>query len=159
MSLPIGTRVGPYEVTAPIGAGGMGEVFRARDPRLDRDVALKILPAGFSLDPERLARFEREAKTLAALNHPNIAAIHGLEDARLDDGTVSRALMAVSLSPGPSGSARAAVPTRLFQIDPRLFRSFDVAADGQRFLVNIANPDAVVRTDEVVVDWTRRLRR
>ena len=93
MSLPIGTRIGPYEVTASLGAGGMGEVFRARDTRLDRDVALKILPAGFSSDPERLVRFEREAKTLAALNHPNIAAIHGIEDARRDDGTVSRALI------------------------------------------------------------------
>ena len=93
MSLPIGTRIGPYEVTASLGAGGMGEVFRARDTRLDRDVALKILPAGFASDPERLVRFEREAKTLAALNHPNIAAIHGIEDTRRDDGTVSRALI------------------------------------------------------------------
>ena len=93
MSLPIGTRIGPYVVTAPLGAGGMGEVFRARDTRLDRDVALKILPAGFASDPERLVRFEREAKTLAALNHPNIAAIHGIEDTRRDDGTVSRALI------------------------------------------------------------------
>ena len=94
MTLPIGTKIGPYEVTASLGAGGMGEVFRARDTRLDRDVALKILPAEFSSDPERLARFEREAKTLAALNHSNIAAIHGIEDARRDDGThVSRALI------------------------------------------------------------------
>ena len=93
MSLPIGTRIGPYVVTAPLGAGGMGEVFRARDTRLDRDVALKILPAEFASDPERLMRFEREAKTLAALNHPNIAAIHGIEDTRRDDGTVSRALI------------------------------------------------------------------
>lgn len=93
MSLPIGMRIGPYEVTAPLGAGGMGEVFRARDTRLDRDVALKLLPAGFASDPERLVRFEREAKTLAALNHPNIAAIHGIEDTRRDDGTASRALI------------------------------------------------------------------
>ncbi len=93
MSLPIGTRIGPYEVTASLGAGGMGEVFRAHDTRLDRDVALKILPAGFSSDPERLMRIERETKTLAALNHPNIATIHGIEDARRDDGTVSRALI------------------------------------------------------------------
>jgi len=93
MSLPIGTRIGPYVVTAPLGAGGMGEVFRARDTRLDRDVALNILPAGFASDLERLVRFEREAKTLAALNHPNIAAIHGIEDTRQGDGTVSRALI------------------------------------------------------------------
>jgi serine/threonine protein kinase len=74
MALPAGTRVGPYEILAPIGAGGMGEVYRARDARLDRDVAIKILPEAFARDAERLARFEREAKTLASLNHPNIAA-------------------------------------------------------------------------------------
>jgi serine/threonine protein kinase len=80
MALAPGARRGPYEVTAKIGAGGMGEVYRARDTKLDRDVALKILPAAFASDPERLARFEREAKTLAALNHPHIAHIHGLEE-------------------------------------------------------------------------------
>src|SRR5260370_15916371 len=77
----IGSRVGPYEIVAPIGAGGMGEVFRARDSKLNRDVALKILPEAFASDPDRLARFTREAQTLAALNHPHIAHIHGLEDA------------------------------------------------------------------------------
>jgi serine/threonine protein kinase len=66
-----GTRLGSYDVKALIGQGGMGEVYRARDTRLDRDVAIKILPAGFATDPERLARFEREAKTLAALNRPD----------------------------------------------------------------------------------------
>jgi len=79
MTLTTGTRLGPYEITALLGAGGMGEVYRARDPRLGRDVAIKALPAGFAQDPERLARFEREAKLLASLNHPNIAAIHGVE--------------------------------------------------------------------------------
>ena len=81
MSLTPGTRIGSYEIAAQIGAGGMGEVYRARDTRLDRAVAIKILPESFAHDPERLARFEREAKTLAALNHPNIAIIHGFEDA------------------------------------------------------------------------------
>src|SRR5688500_9359785 len=80
MALAPGSRRGPYEITAKIGAGGMGEVYRARDTKLDRDVALKILPEAFASDPERLARFEREAKTLAALNHPHIAHIHGLEE-------------------------------------------------------------------------------
>ena len=80
MALAPGSRRGPYEITAKIGAGGMGEVYRARDTQLDRDVALKILPEAFARDPERLARFEREAKTLAALNHPHIAHIHGLEE-------------------------------------------------------------------------------
>jgi serine/threonine-protein kinase len=81
MSLNAGTRVGPYEIVAQLGAGGMGEVYQARDARLGRDVALKILPDAFAADADRLMRFEREAKTLAALNHPNIAQIHGLEDA------------------------------------------------------------------------------
>jgi serine/threonine protein kinase/Tol biopolymer transport system component len=80
MPLSAGERLGPYEILAPIGAGGMGEVYRARDTRLDRDVAIKVLPAPVAQHPERLARFEREAKVLAALNHPNIATIHGLED-------------------------------------------------------------------------------
>jgi Tol biopolymer transport system component len=81
MSLSTGTRIGPYEIVAPLGAGGMGEVFRARDPRLERDVAIKALPAAFAGDAERLARFEREAKLLASLSHANIAGIHGLEEA------------------------------------------------------------------------------
>ncbi len=79
--VPAGTRVGAYEVTALLGAGGMGEVYRARDTQLDRDVAVKILPAAVAGDAERLARLRREARMLAALNHPNIAAVHGLEDA------------------------------------------------------------------------------
>src|SRR4051812_8050557 len=74
-----GTRLGVYEILAPLGAGGMGEVYRARDAKLHRDVALKILPESFVLDPERVARFEREAQLLAALNHPHIASIYGLE--------------------------------------------------------------------------------
>lgn len=78
--LELGTKLGPYEVTAPIGAGGMGEVYRARDIKLNRDVALKVLPDAFVTDPERLARFQREAEVLASLNHPNIAHIYGLED-------------------------------------------------------------------------------
>ena len=79
MALANGTRVGIYEVTAKIGEGGMGEVYQARDTTLDRDVALKVLPETFTTDPDRLARFQREAKVLASLNHPNIGAIHGLE--------------------------------------------------------------------------------
>src|SRR5271168_4488972 len=80
MALAAGTRLGPYEILAHIGAGGMGEVYRARDTKLDRDVAIKVLPAALAQDPERLARFEREAKVLASLNHPNIATIHGVEE-------------------------------------------------------------------------------
>jgi serine/threonine-protein kinase len=79
-TIAIGTRLGAYEVTGAIGAGGMGEVYRARDSKLNRDVALKILPESFAADPERIFRFRREAQLLASLNHPNIAAIYGLEE-------------------------------------------------------------------------------
>ncbi len=81
LTLASGTRLGPYEILAPLGAGGMGEVYRAKDSRLHRDVAIKILPESVARDPERLARFQREAQVLAALNHPHIAAIYGLEEA------------------------------------------------------------------------------
>jgi hypothetical protein len=80
MAVGVGTRIGSYEIVGALGAGGMGEVYRARDTRLDRDVAIKLLPELFATDSDRLARFEREAKTLAALNHPNIASIYGIEE-------------------------------------------------------------------------------
>ena len=79
MALHIGSRLGHYDVTALIGEGGMGQVYRATDTQLGRDVALKILPDAFAADPDRLARFQREAHVLASLNHPNIAQIHGIE--------------------------------------------------------------------------------
>ena len=82
MGLSPGTQLGPYAVTSPIGKGGMGEVWKARDTRLGRDVALKVLPDAFARDGDRLARFEREARLLASLNHANIAAIHGIEEFR-----------------------------------------------------------------------------
>jgi serine/threonine protein kinase len=75
MALAAGTRLGPYEILAPVGAGGMGEVYRARDTRLNRDVAIKVLPTSFTGDPDRRARFEREAQAVAALSHPNVIAI------------------------------------------------------------------------------------
>jgi serine/threonine protein kinase len=80
VALTPGTRLGPYEILSALGAGGMGEVYRARDTKLGRDVALKVLPERFASDPDRMTRFTREAQTLAALNHPNIAHIHGLEE-------------------------------------------------------------------------------
>jgi serine/threonine protein kinase/Tol biopolymer transport system component len=83
MALIVGTRLGPYEILAPIGAGGMGEVYRARDTKLKREVALKVLPDSFAADPERIARFQREAEVLASLNHPHIAQIYGVEDRAL----------------------------------------------------------------------------
>ena len=102
MPLTNGTRIGSYEVTGSLGAGGMGEVYQARDTKLDRDVALKVLPEGFTSDPDRLARFEREAKVLASLNHTNIGHIYGLEEA---EGT--RALV-LELVEGPTLADRIA---------------------------------------------------
>src|SRR5512145_2111022 len=80
MSLTIGSRLGPYQITAKLGEGGMGEVYRATDTKLRRDVAVKVLPGTFTEDPERLARFEREAQLLAQLHHPNVASIFGVEE-------------------------------------------------------------------------------
>src|SRR5262245_24884072 len=83
MRLTPGAHLGPYDIVGPLGEGGMGQVYRARDSRLKRDVALKILPDQFAHDPDRLARFRREAEALAALNHPNIAAIYGFEEGQV----------------------------------------------------------------------------
>jgi Tol biopolymer transport system component len=125
MTLASGTRVGPYEILSALGAGGMGEVYRARDPRLGREVAIKVLPEAFTSDPERLARFEREARALAALNHPHIAAIHGLEDS----GGVPALVM--ELVPGPTLAERIA--------DARHVRKAGLPiADAVRIAVQIA---------------------
>lgn len=93
MSLASGTRLGPYDIVSPIGAGGMGEVYRAKDARLGRDVAIKVLPESLANDADRRARFEREAKSLAALNHPNVAQIYGLEEGPAEAGHHVRALV------------------------------------------------------------------
>ena len=103
MSLDIGSRLGHYDVTALIGEGGMGQVYQATDTKLNRQVALKILPEAFAADPDRLARFQREAQVLASLNHPNIAAIHGLED-----GEGTKALV-LELVEGPTLADRIAL--------------------------------------------------
>ena len=102
MSLNPGSRLGVYEVGAKIGEGGMGEVYRARDTKLNRDVALKVLPDLFASDPDRLARFQREAQLLASLNHPNIGAIYGLEES---DGIQA---LALELIEGPTLADRIA---------------------------------------------------
>src|SRR5688572_33465833 len=83
MPLPAGTRLGSYEIGAPLGAGGMGEVYRASDTKLNREVAIKVLPDVFAQEPDRMARFAREAQVLASLNHPNIASIYGVEEQAL----------------------------------------------------------------------------
>src|SRR5437762_10000799 len=106
MVLKSGAHLGPYEIVAPLGAGGMGEVYRARDGRLGREVAIKVLPAAVANDAERMARFQREAQMLASLNHPNIASIYGLEDS----GGV-RALV-MELVEGPTLAERIATRAR-----------------------------------------------
>jgi len=131
LALIPGTRLGPYEVLAAIGAGGMGEVYRARDTRLGREVAVKILPPSFAVDPERLARFEREARVLASLNHPNIGAIYGVEDL---DGV--RALV-LELVEGETLAAR---------LKPRAPAERSAVADGARGFsraVGLAVPEAL----------------
>ena len=135
MSLSPGVRLGPYEILDPIGAGGMGEVYRARDTKLNRDVAIKILLPAVANDPDRLARFSREAQVLASLNHPNIAAIYGLEEGPAEAGLHVRALV-MELVEGPTlderlrksevsslkseGSAR--LPTSDFELQTSNFR-------------------------------------
>src|SRR3954470_6661268 len=94
--LDSGFRIGPYELLSPLGAGGMGEVYCAKDLKLGREVAIKILPELFAADPDRLARFQREAQILASLNHPNIAAIYGLEES---NGTTA---LVLELVEGPT---------------------------------------------------------
>src|SRR6187549_780923 len=110
MSLGPGVHLGPYEVIAAIGAGGMGEVYRARDTKLNRDVALKILPAAFASDPDRLARFHREAQVLASLNHPHIGAIYGFEESEEMGAGFSRPVQALVLEfvDGPTLAERIA---------------------------------------------------
>ena len=102
MSLSVGSRLGHYDVTALIGEGSMGQVYQATDTKLNRQVALKILPEAFAGDPDRLARFQREAEVLASLNHPNIAQIHGIEE-----GDDTRALV-LELVEGPTLADRIA---------------------------------------------------
>src|SRR5580700_3328402 len=101
MALSPGDKLGPYEIVVPIGAGGMGEVYRAKDLKLNREVAIKVLPQALAQDPARLARFEREAKVLAALNHPNIAQIYGLEDRALVMELVPGETLGSLIKPSP----------------------------------------------------------
>jgi serine/threonine protein kinase len=146
MSLTANTRLGHYEVLSLIGAGGMGEVYLARDSKLDRDVAIKVLPEHLAQDPDRLARFEREAKTLAQLNHPNVAGFHSVEEhagARylvleyVDGETLADRLNrgvlpvdeALEIAAGVSAQTQAAkVPIALFKFFAILLPSFWLAA-------------------------------
>jgi serine/threonine protein kinase len=134
MSLEIGSRIAHYDVTVLIGDGGMGQVYhQATDTKLNRQVALKVLPEAFAADPDRLARFQREAQVLASLNHPNIAQIHGIE--------------------GEGGT---------WALGSVFGRTYDVAPDGQRFLM-IADRDgqdgASASTDIIVIQhWLEELK-
>jgi serine/threonine protein kinase len=130
VSLNAGARIGAYEVLFAIGAGGMGEVYRATDTKLNREVALKILPAELALDADRHARFTREAQLLASLNHPNIAAIR-------------------------IGTPRALFHTTV-AMDP-LLDQYAVSADGQRFLVNVPFDSPEQTSINVILNWPAML--
>src|SRR3970040_1179485 len=110
MSLTPGFRIGPYEIRGSLRAGGMGEVYRATDTKLKREVAIKVLPSALAADPDRLARFQRGAEGLASLNHPNIAQIYGLEDADPSAGSGQAAVRALvmELVEGPTLADRIA---------------------------------------------------
>lgn len=123
MTLAPGARLGLYEILAPIGAGGMGEVYRGRDTRLERDVAVKVLPQVFAAEPDRLARFEREAKLLASLNHPNIAQIHGLEQCD------SVRFLVLELVPGDTLAERLARGPHTLEETLRLARQIALALE------------------------------
>ena len=127
LALTPGTRLGVYEVTAQIGEGGMGQVYRARDTKLNRDVALKILPDAFASDPERLARFTREAQTLASLNHPNIAHIYGLEESNSVRALVMELIEGEDLS---QRIARGAIPLAdALSIEKQIAEALEAAHD------------------------------
>jgi serine/threonine protein kinase len=140
MALVAGTKLGPYEIQSPLGAGGMGEVYRARDTRLGRDVALKILPESFARDLDRLERFEQEARALAALNHPSILSIFDIGANRKVPFLIAELLEGESVMTEDTFST--GTPTPLFQFHGRAgisstdVFSYDVGKDGKRFLVN-----------------------
>ncbi len=155
MALAPGTRLGAYEIVALIGSGGIGEVYRARDSRLNRDVAIKVLPADVAADHDRLARFEREAQVLASLNHRNVANIYGLEDS---SGTPA---LVMELVEGPTladrivkGAIHDALPIAKQTAEGL---EADVTPDGQRFLINgpPADPGPPMT---VVLNWSEELK-
>ena len=148
MSLAPGTRLGPYEITGRIGAGGMGEVYSARDTKLGRDVAIKILPEALAHDTERLARFEREARTLASLNHPNIAQIHGLEES---DGIKA---LVMELVEGPTLADRVAqgpIPLdEAFPIARQIAEALEAAHERGIIHRDLKPANVKVRPDDIV---------
>ncbi len=168
MPLAPGTQLGPYEIVAPLGEGGMGEVYRAHDTRLERTVAIKVLPAQFSADPIRKQRFEREAKTISKLNHPHICVVYDVgQQAGVDylvmecvEGeTLASRLVRVTLG----ASVEAGAPMLLFQTHRRLavsaqdLFSYDVSADGQRFLIANKVDEGGVAPLTVQLNWASLL--
>jgi eukaryotic-like serine/threonine-protein kinase len=125
VTIAAGTKLGPYEITAPLGAGGMGEVYRARDPRLARDVAIKVLPEEFFEGEDRRARFEREARTLASLNHPGIAAIYSFEEIPSSSSASTRHLLVMELVEGDGLDAR--ISSRSLSIEESLSLARQIA--------------------------------
>ena len=148
MPLSVGTRVGSYEIVSPLGAGGMGEVYRARDTRLKRDVAIKVLPEQFAADPDRLARFQREAELLASLNHPGIAAVYGLE--HTDTGTA----LVLELVEGPTLAdliGRGAIPIAdALKIARQLAEALEAAHDKNVIHRDLKPANVKVRDDGTV---------
>src|SRR4029453_16894606 len=132
MSLPPGTTLGPYTIVGPLGSGGMGEVYRAHDGRLDRDVAVKVLPAVVSHDPDRRARLQREARAIAALNHPHICVIHDVGEQDGLDFIVMELLegesLAARLVRGPMRFSEAAPIARAI-LDTLAARSEEATSD------------------------------
>jgi serine/threonine protein kinase len=152
MSLTPGTRLGAYEIVALIGAGGMGEVYRAKDTRLDRTVAIKILPPQFAGDPELRARFEREGRAISSLDHPNICALYDVGEhdgttflvmQHLEGETLEARLKKAPLPFSVSTSTSPALPGR----------HYAVTKDGKRFLVNVIQETSRTTPLTVVVNW------
>jgi serine/threonine protein kinase len=154
MAFVPGTRLGPYEITGKIGEGGMGEVWRATDSRLGREVALELLPDDFATDRERHARFEREGRVLASLNHPNIATLYGLE--HLEPGGRTATIPVTAGATSTAGKPRDLFPVRL---QPMIVRHRWLASrDAQRFL--LLEPEGTARSlpTTVVLNWAEALR-
>ena len=150
MSLTVGARLGQYEIVAPLGAGGMGEVYRDRDTKLGRDVAIKILPDAFAADLDRIARFEREAQLLAALNHPHIAAIYGLEESNAIRFLVLDTRRALPDKAGHRGEHH--------WWDTRSRPQYAVSPDG-RFLMNVNVDEGTASPITIVMNWDAALRK
>jgi hypothetical protein len=162
MTFAPGSHLGPYEVVSPLGAGGMGEVYRARDAKLGRDVAIKVLPEAFARDPDALARFERDAAVDGAGRSQRVSPAGGSLPCWSRDGkelffvSADNDLMTAPVSLGPD--LRFSAPKPLFSLPPFSYRSdYDVSRDGRRFLINLGAERARQPPLTVVLGWQQRL--